>query len=466
MQAIRRCKMDPSLLRSLPNMNSLLGHPLLQNEARSLVKSAAQKLLDELRAELLSGNLTVLPSLDDCALRVREELRKAWRPGLRGVVNATGIVLHTNLGRAPLGRELFALAEDVYGGYSNLEYDLAAGKRGSRYVHVEKLICELTGAEAALVVNNNAAAVFLMLTTLAEGKQVAISRGELVEIGGSFRIPDIMARSGAALLEVGTTNRTRLSDYEDAVNRGAELLLKVHTSNYEIVGFTESVSVAALSSLAKRDGIPLLYDMGSCFLFDPKLRWLPECKTARDGIKAGADVISFSGDKLLGSAQAGILAGRRELLEAMKKHPLVRMLRPDKLTLQALEAALTVYRYPEEAMKRIPVLRMLSASSEELLDRATALVKRLSELRPQWEILLRKVTDETGGGALPNVPLPGYAAAIVPRGMSVDALEEALRNSEHPIISRIHEGALLLSVRTLLPGDEDRIASALTDLPT
>ncbi|MBR4702220.1 MAG: L-seryl-tRNA(Sec) selenium transferase [Oscillospiraceae bacterium] len=457
--------MDPSPLRGLPNMNSLLEHPLLRREERGRVKVAAQKLLDKLRSEVLSGRLDRVPSAEDCALLVLEELKRKGKPSLRGVVNATGIVLHTNLGRAPLGQELYDLAREVYSGYSSLEYDIETGTRGSRYAHVEGLICALTGAEAAMVVNNNAAAVFLMLTALAEGKQVAISRGELVEIGGSFRIPDIMARSGASLTEVGTTNRTRLPDYEAAVHRGAELLMKVHTSNYEIVGFTESVSVAELAALARREGKPLLYDMGSCFLFDPKLPWLPECKTARAGIEAGADVISFSGDKLLGSAQAGILAGRRELLEAMKKHPLSRMLRPDKLTLQALEAALAIYQYPEEAMKRIPVLRMLSVPQEELLDRAAALVLKLSDLRPDWEILVRKIMDETGGGALPNVSLPGYAAGIVPRGRSVEALEEELRRSDVPVIGRLHRGELLLSVRTLLPGDEERIASAIAGLP-
>ena len=456
--------MGPSPLRGLPNMNSLLEHPLLREEERGRVKDAAQKLLDELRSEVLAGRLDRVPSTEDCARRVLEALGREGRPSLRGVVNATGIVLHTNLGRAPLGEELYSLAREVYSGYSSLEYDVETGTRGSRYTHVEGLICALTGAEAAMVVNNNAAAVFLMLTALAEGKQVAISRGELVEIGGSFRIPDIMARSGASLMEVGTTNRTRLSDYEGAVDSGAELLLKVHTSNYEIVGFTESVSVAELSALARREGKPLLYDMGSCFLFDPKLPWLPECKTARAGIEAGADVISFSGDKLLGSAQAGILAGRRELLEAMKKHPLSRMLRPDKLTLQALEAALTVYQYPEEAIKRIPVLRMLSVGTEELLDRAAALVLRLGDIRPDWQILVRKVMDETGGGALPNVSLPGYAAGIVPRGMSVEALEEGLRRGAVPVIGRLRRGELLLSVRTLLPGDEERISSALAAL--
>ena len=453
--------MERSLLRVLPSMTRLLEHPLLREEPRPLVKAAAQKLLEALRSDLLAGKISQLPSPEDCAGLVLEALRRERKPSLGGVVNATGVVLHTNLGRAPLGEELYALAGDVFRGYSNLEYDVSTGERGSRFAHVESLLCSLTGAEAAMVVNNNAAAVFLMLAALAEGKQVAISRGELVEIGGSFRIPDIMARSGAILTEVGTTNRTRLSDYAAAVRGGAEALLKVHTSNYEIVGFTESVSVAALSGLARAEGLPLLYDMGSCFLFDPKFPWLRSCVTAREGLAEGADVICFSGDKLLGAAQAGILAGKREYLSAMKKHPLARILRPDKLTLQVLEAALSMYRFPEEAMARIPTLRMLAATAEELKLRAEALAEKLRPICPDWEILVRETADETGGGSLPNISLPGFAVGIVPRGMTVGALEEALRHSEPAVVARIRDGVLLLSLRTLLPGDEERIAAAL-----
>lgn len=457
--------MDKDLLRNLPNMNALLEHPLLRGESRSRAKAAARELLERLRAEALAGAREALPSPDECARQVLEAMRREDRPSLRRVVNATGVVLHTNLGRAPLGDELYARAEEVYTGYSNLEYDIDAGTRGSRYAHVEGLIRALTGAEAAMVVNNNAGAVFLMLSALAQGQGVAISRGELVEIGGSFRIPDIMAASGAVLTEVGTTNRTRLPDYETALGAGASLLMKVHTSNYEIVGFTESVSLAALASLARREGVPLLYDMGSCFLFDPGLPWLRECHTAREGIEQGADVICFSGDKLFGSAQAGIIAGRKELITAMKRHPLARVLRPDKLTLQALAETLMLCRSPEEAMNRVPVLRMLSETGEALRQRAEALVFRLREIRPDWAIDLREVSDETGGGALPNVALPGWGAAIVPTGRSVDALEEALRRGEPCIVGRIHEGALLLSARTLLPGDEERIADAVSALP-
>jgi len=452
---------ERNLLRELPDMNTLLAQPLLRGSSRDRAKAAARRLLDRLREEVRAGTRDSLPSPGECARLVLEALRSEERPGLGRVVNATGVVLHTNLGRAPLGEELYALAEGVYTGYSNLEYDASAGTRGSRYTHVEGLIRELTGAEAAMAVNNNAGAVFLMLSALASGRGVAISRGELVEIGGSFRVPDIMAASGAVLAEVGTTNRTRLPDYEAALRDGASLLMKVHTSNYEIVGFTESASLAALAALARREGVPLLYDMGSCFLFDPKLPWLRECRTARDGISDGADVICFSGDKLFGSAQAGIIAGRRDLIDAMKRHPLARVLRPDKLTLQALEATLMLCRSPEEAMGRVPVLRMLSETGESLRSRAEALVLRLRALRPDWTVELRETADEAGGGALPNVALPGWAAAVVPRGSGVDALEEALRRGEPCVVGRIHEGALLLSARTLLPGDDERIAAAV-----
>ncbi len=458
--------MENERLRRLPNMNALLEHPLLRGETRARVKDAAREVLDALRSEALSGSLEAVPSADACAARVLELLRQERQPSLKRVVNATGIVLHTNLGRAPLGEALYRRAEDVFTGYSNLEYDLAAGNRGSRHAHVEALICALTGAEAAMVVNNNAAAVFLMLAAAAGGKSVAVSRGELVEIGGSFRVPDIMDRSGAVLYEVGTTNRTRLSDYAAAVSDGAGALLKVHTSNYEIVGFTESVSVSQLAGLARETGLPLLYDMGSCFLFDPKLPWLRDCMTARGGIEDGADLICFSGDKLPGATQAGIAAGRKDLIERMKKHPLSRMLRPDKLTLQVLESALEISRYPEEAKRHLPALAMLSAPEEDLKARAEALETKLRPMFPGWKLQTVPVADEPGGGSLPNVEIPGWAVSVIPSDRSVDALEEALRRGETPIVARIREGALLLSVRTLLPGDEEKLLRAFSLLPS
>ena len=454
--------MDNNLIRKIPNMNSLLFHASFEGMEHERVKRAAQSYLDELREEVLTGTINEIPSLEECVERILLRLDHDAIPHLQRVINATGIVLHTNLGRAPLGLEMYAAAEGIYRGYCNLEYDLETGQRGSRYAHVEDLICELTGAEAAMVVNNNAAAVFLMLGALAKGKKVAISRGELVEIGGSFRVPEIMEQSGAELLEVGTTNKTRIQDYIDAVTkRNAEILLKVHTSNYEIVGFTESVSVEELAAYGKKSGLPLLYDMGSCFLFDPELLGISVGETAAKGIAAGADVISFSGDKLLGSAQAGILAGRSDYIAAIKKHQITRMVRPDKLTLSVLEATLRLCRFPDEAIRHVPTLAMLSARPEELRQRAEVLAGRIGQHCKEWDVEVCETSDEAGGGSLPNVSLPGYAVALRPVGLSVGELELRLRCSRIPVIIRIHDGRALISPRTLLPGDDEVLLDAL-----
>jgi L-seryl-tRNA(Ser) seleniumtransferase len=497
-------------LANIPNMNSLLAHPALEGLERERVKYAAQETLEALRKRIVDGELMAPPGLDECAELVSARLREDARPCLRRLINATGVVLHTNLGRAPLGEAIGDAVKEICAGYSNLEYDLATGARGERHSHVEGLIREITGAEAAMVVNNNAAAVFLMLCTLAKGKRVAISRGELVEIGGSFRIPEIMEESGAELVEVGTTNRTRLSDYAAAVdNKGAELLLKVHTSNYEIVGFTESVTAAELAAFGKERGLPVLYDMGACFPIEPELlgqapasddrRFGPadgrmatapgdqriahnerrlatvpgdgrmatgqgDALSARGGIASGADIVCFSGDKLLGSAQAGILAGRKDYIAMMKKHPVTRMIRPDKLTLAALEATLGICRFPDEAKRRIPVLSMLSANPGELRSRAGHLAERLLAMRSDCDVSVIETVDEAGGGALPNVPLPGWAVAVKPAGISVEALEEKLRQGEMPVIIRIRDGMALFSLRTLLPGEEDVLLAALDSM--
>ena len=452
-----------SLMSDLPNMNSLLNHTLLNGIGAQRVKQAAQEVLSELRDSILAGLLEQLPDLDGCAQLVLAKINGDIR-NLRGVINATGIVLHTNLGRAPLGMEIFESAAEVCAGYCNLEYDLATGGRGSRYSHIERLISDLTGAESAMVVNNNAAAVLLMLCALASNKKVAISRGELVEIGGSFRIPEIIAQSGAELIEVGTTNKTRLSDYVDAVeNKGAEALLKVHTSNYEIVGFTESVSVAELAAYGKSNGLPVLYDMGSCFLIEPDLPGLSTGQTAMRGIASGADVICFSGDKLLGSVQAGIMAGRAEYITAIKKHPLARVVRPDKLTLSMLEACLSLYRYPEEALQRIPVLAMLCADSSDLYMRSLELSRRIADLIVEWNVNVCETIDETGGGSLPNTKLPGWAVTLKPSNMSVNELERKLRTGRIPVIIRIQEDRVLIAMRTLMPIDEDKLIQALME---
>ena len=453
-----------SLLKDLPNMNSLLEHPSLSDYGSERVKRAARQILDALRGGVISGSITELPQLDTCAEMVKAKID--YEPyNLRGVINATGVVLHTNLGRAPLGTDLFESVYDACAGYCNLEYDLAEGKRGSRYSHIEGLICELIGTEAAMVTNNNAAAMMLILATLAKGKKVAISRGELVEIGGSFRVPEVIVQGGAELVEIGSTNKTKLSDYIDAVeNKGAEILLKVHTSNYEVIGFTQSVGVAELAEYGKTADVPIVYDVGSCFLIDTEPFGFHAGETAVSGLRAGADVICFSGDKLLGSTQAGIIAGRSDLVAAMKKHPLTRALRPDKLTLSVLEYALRLYRYPQEAAQKIPVLSMLFAKPDELEKRAVALADLLRNSLPDWTIEVVRAMDETGGGSLPNVELPSWVVTLKPCCLSINELEQKLRGAATPIIIRLQDDAAIISPRTLQPGDDEKILEALVTL--
>ena len=404
--------MKPELLRALPKMDLLLARPALAGSPLpyALRRQAARQVLDEYRAALRAGALSAVPGLDELEQSVLRRGAELSRPALGRVINATGVVLHTNLGRAPLSPRAVAAVGEAARGYSNLEYDLSARRRGRRGAAVESLLCALTGAEAALVVNNNAAAVFLLLSALAAGRGVAISRGELVEIGGGFRVPDILARSGARLVEVGTTNKTRPVDYAAALDAGeAQVLLKVHPSNFRVVGFTQAVS-------------------------------LPEW----------ADVCCFSGDKLLGGPQAGILLGKAEPLGRLRADPLFRALRPGKLALAALEATLLDWRNGTA----VPVSAMLSAPPEELRRRAEALAEALSPLHPCTVV---ETAGEVGGGARPGESLPAWAAALEP----AEALEAHLRAWRVPILGRIHRGKLLLDVRTLLPGDEAEIAAAL-----
>lgn len=437
--------MNRQLLQRLPKMDVLLAHPAIASAQEELpyyaLKEAARTALEELRRGILDGTVEVLPDLDTLAAQTTARARASCRPHLRAVINGTGVVLHTNLGRAPLGEEAARAVYEAARGYSNLEYDIDSGRRGSRFSHIEPLICSLTGAEAALAVNNNAAAVFLMLSALAGGKKVAISRGELVEIGGSFRVPEIMARSGAQLVEVGTTNKTRPADYAAALDAGeAQVLLKVHPSNFRVVGFTQAVSLPELGALARGRGVPLFCDLGSAAPGSPELA----------GAVAWADVCCFSGDKLLGGPQAGILLGKAEQLGRLRADPLFRALRPGKLALAALEATLLDWRDGTA----VPVSAMLSAPPEELRRRAEALAEALSPLHPCTAV---ETQGEVGGGARPGESLPAWAAALEP----AEALEAHLRAWRVPILGRIHRGKLLLDVRTLLPGDEAEIAAAL-----
>jgi len=404
--------------------------------------------------------------------RAQGQLEAADVPSLRPVINATGVVLHTNLGRAPLADEAVAAMRHAAGGYTNLEYDLEEGRRGSRYVHCASLLCELTGAEDALVVNNAAAALVLALNTVAQGLGVAVSRGELVEIGGGFRIPEVLERAGAHLVEVGSTNRTRAVDYEAALTAGephgakqgrratdgdapASAILKVHRSNFRVTGFTEETGLDQLSELARACGIPLIHDLGSGLMIDAAELGLPEEARAAESLAAGSDVVVVSGDKLLGATQAGILLGRADLMERMRKNPLCRALRVDKVTLAGLEATLRLYRDPATVRSRVPTLAMLSAEVETLEERARGLVTRLREAGVECEAV--EARGAVGGGTYPGVELESWAVELR-SGPGAGALADALRNGAPPVIGRIVDDRLQLDVRTVFPGQQDDLA--------
>ena len=437
-------------LSSLPKMDVLLAREELTGCGLpyALVRRAARQVLEAARQALLDGTADQAPTTEQAALRTLDLARALARPGLIRVVNATGVPLHTNLGRAPLSPRAAEAVWAVTAGYCNLEYDLDRGTRGGRTGRVEGLLKELTGAEGAYVVNNNAAAVLLMLSVLTPGLGVAISRGELVEIGGSFRVPDIMARSGATLVEVGTTNKTRLSDYAATLDAGAaQALLKVHPSNFRVVGFTQAAELPELGALAREKNVLLLCDLGSGALASGPFPGEP---TVEEAVR-WANVVCFSGDKLLGGPQAGILLGKADLIARIKSDPLARALRLDKLSLAALEATLMDWR--DGILP--PAAAMLGAAGESLHKRAEELAVLLAPLCP-CEVV--ESPGEAGGGSMPGVSLPGWAVALTP----AEELERFLRGWEVPVIGRIHKGKLLLDVRTLLPGDGHIIAAALS----
>ncbi len=395
--------------------------------------------------------------------RIEAYLQREDAPRLQRVINATGIVLHTNLGRAPLAAGALEALSRTAGGYCNLEYHTPSGRRGDRSAALEERLCRLTNAEGALVVNNNAAAVLLALATLAGGREVIVSRGEMVEIGGSFRIPDVMALSGARLREVGTTNKTRISDYEAAIGDTTALLLKVHTSNYRIVGFTASVPIEEIVELGARHGIPVMEDLGSGAFFDLSPFGLPGEPQVAQRIARGVDIVTMSGDKLLGGPQAGILLGRRRFIAAMRKNPLYRALRVGKLTIAALEATLRDLSSTERAWTRIPVLRMLTLPKETLRARAEALRAELLRRIPQGlHVTVIEGDSEAGGGALPTVKLPTYLVALRSERLSPVELERLLRLGDPPIIARISHDRLLLDPRTLFEDDPPIIVDRLS----
>ncbi|TMM25974.1 MAG: L-seryl-tRNA(Sec) selenium transferase [Actinobacteria bacterium] len=427
-------------LRDLPSVDELAGDGRLAHAAsRPLLVSAARSALARAREEIKAG-----ADPGDLVGRVELELAATREARLRRTINATGVIIHTNLGRAPLAQEALERVRAVAAGYSNLEYDLGEGGRGSRQDHVAPILRRLTGAEAALVVNNNAAAVLLALAALAEGREVLVSRGELIEIGDGFRIPDVLARSGARLREVGTTNRTRAADYERAIGPETALLLRVHQSNFRVVGFTEQPRLAELVRVGRAHGLPVVDDLGSGVLVE-----LEDEPSARDALAAGADLVCFSGDKLLGGPQAGIIVGRGELVERLRRHPLQRALRADKLTLAALEATLALYLEPESAARRIPVLRMLVEPVEAVEARA----ERLSAI-VGGEV--EQTVGRVGGGALPLAELPSFACAVE------EELAEPLRRGEPPVVALVRDGRCLLDCRTIADSEVDEVASAVT----
>jgi L-seryl-tRNA(Ser) seleniumtransferase len=444
-----------SVLSSLPAVEKLLSHPRVRELAGRfppmVVKQAVRGAVSDARARLKSGPASGVISEPTLLALIEDWLLKSITPRLTPVINATGIILHTNLGRAPLAASAIDHIAAIASGYSNLEFDLDEGRRGSRRDHLSGLITEITGAPASLVVNNNAAAVLVALNSLAEGREVIVSRGELVEIGGAFRIPDVMEKSGAHLREVGTTNRTRLSDYEGAIGSQTALLLKVHTSNYRIVGFTEEVSASELVALGKRYDVPVMEDLGSGSIIDLAPWGLPHEPTVPEVVSSGVDVITFSGDKLLGASQAGFVVGRTaDHIDRIAANPLYRALRVDKMTLAAIESTLMLYRDRQEALSKIPVIRMITMSYDETKGRATRIARRLNqEPHPNYHVGTADDFSGVGGGAFPTAELPSRVVTIIPLAESPDKLEERLRRQEVPIVARITHERLILDPRTV-----------------
>lgn len=459
------------MLRKIPSVDEILSREeivsLLNVHPRAVVVEAIRKGLGRLREQVLrqedlSGCEEAFFSFDNLLPLIQREIDLQVQPRLCRVINATGIVIHTNLGRAPLHPLALKQIVTVAKAYSNLEYDLGRGERGDRYAHVEEILCRLSGAESALVVNNNAGAVLLCLNTLAEGREVVISRGELVEIGGAFRIPDVMKRSGAFLREVGTTNRTHRSDYQRAIGPESGLLLKVHTSNFRVMGFASEVSLDELVQLGREHHLPVMEDLGSGCFVDLSRYGLEKEPTVQEAIRTGVDVVTFSGDKLLGGPQSGIILGKKEILDSIKINPLTRALRIDKLTLAALESTLLLYLDERRAMEGIPVLRMLGLEKRKLKSRGRRLLKRLQEkVGKGVQVTLKEDVSQAGGGSLPLQELPTIVLSIKSSDRSVNSLEERLRRSTPPVISRISKDELILDMRTVFDEEIPLLAAGI-----
>ena len=455
-------------LSVLPSVDGLLSLPeaqaLAERCSEAWVKEAARAALDDLRAAI-RGGATACPdraaATEAAVGRMRAWVEARLRPSLRRAVNATGVVLHTGLGRAPLPQAAMRQVAAVAGGYCNLEIDLEDGERGERVSHVERLLCDLSGAEAAAVVNNNAAAVLLTLNTLARDREAAVSRGQLIEIGGSFRIPDVMARSGARMVEVGTTNRTHLKDFRDAITERTGLLLSVHPSNYRVMGFTAEVGLGDLVTLGREFGVPVAHYLGGGVLIDLRPYGLPYEPLVSDSVRAGADVVTFSGDKVLGGPQAGVIVGRKGAVEAMRRNPLMRALRCDKLTYAALEATLRLYLRPAALLKEHPTLRMLTEPVAALRRRARRLMKGLKGLEGRVEARLEESVAYTGSGALPLEEIPSAAVTLRPRAGSAAGLARGLRLCEPAVVGYVREDRVYLDVRTVRDEEVRTVAEAI-----
>lgn len=458
-----------NLYKMIPKVDQILDNKvikdLLDKNSKNLVMESIHEELDNIRNNISNGydKNIISNKIENLIDNIKDNLMNKKTFSLRNVVNASGVVIHTNLGRSVLNSEIFENIKKVSIGYSNLEYNLEKGERGSRYSHLSEIIKKITGAEDCMVVNNNAAAVMLILSTIAKGKNVITSRSELVEIGGSFRIPDVCRESGAELKEIGTTNKTHLRDYENAIDENTAALFKVHQSNFKILGFTEAVSSFELKSIKEKYNIPIIEDLGSGVLIDLSKYGLSHEPTVQECIKNGVDIVSFSGDKLLGGVQAGIIVGKKEYIEKMKKNQLTRALRVDKFTLSALEAVFSYYIDEELAISKIPTLNMLTIKIEKLYDKAQKLIEYLGE-NNEFSYAIIDIDSEVGAGSLPTQKLPSKAIKVISKSFTENELEEKLRSNRIPIITRIYKGNLIFDVRTIFENEFCIIKDALNSL--
>ena len=458
------------LYRSIPKVDVLLENQdivtLIENHHRDVVVDVIREEIDKLRNFIKENDDVNLieTKINNLIENIKISTEKVYSYNIKKVINGTGTILHTNLGRAIISKKHADYLSEVVTSYSNLEYNLEEGKRGERYSHFEKLICKITGAEAAMAVNNNAAAVMLVLSSMAAEREVIVSRGELVEVGGKFRIPDVMKSSNAHLVEIGTTNKTHLEDYEDAISENTGAFLKVHTSNFKILGFTESVSIEELCKLGREKDIPVIEDIGSGVLIDLSKYGLEYEPTVQDSIKAGVDVVSFSGDKLLGGPQAGIIVGKKKYIDKMKKNPLTRAFRIDKFTATILEMIFHECLNEEDAIKNIPVLSLITKDLKEIEKNTNDLFNKIEKLKDVADINVEDTLSQIGGGSLPAERIKSKSVTIMPKNISTQSLEAKLRAGKNPVVGRISEEKLILDMRTVLEDEIDILAQKLIDI--